>query len=851
MNAALPAAPPDGSASLRRPRGLAALDALTAAALLLPGLACPDVMAADADPTLIQASRYQEGARDLGGVPDTRRPVSAQTLLLRTAVDLPRGQGLSLSYTQDSWSGATPITTAPLAAQGNRPIRAGSAGQLVTVGASPMINGSVLLDAQDHVLAPDPGSGRLLPAPALAHTLSSASPETRQQIEARYRRLLDTGALTLGGGVSTERDYRSRFVNVGSRLDLNRKLTTLGLGLSHTRSETAATLDHDATPYITRSAYRAQIESVNGQQVLRGRREDWAGSLALTQVLGPSALFEAQLAHTHSRGYLANPYKVTSVIFAPPAAGAAPRQGDLRALLEQRPDRRRQWSVATKLVLHHAPLDAALHLGWGHARDDWGVRAHRLEAEWFQPLGESLLLAPRLRYYTQSAARFYSPYLVSPQAYRQVSIGPDGQPVVTAFDPARLPAHFSSDQRLSGFGSVALGLGLRWQLAGPISLELGVDHTRQAAALGPGGRDDGRFADFSYWAASAALRLALDAGGSAPAAAGPGEAGHGAHAAALVPAGVTLAHAAHGPGALMVGYRQMQQGQGKPMRRGSSRVDAADSAATACSPGPCTVRPVRMGMRMQMLDLMLGWSDRLTLMLMPQFMSMSMDTRLVDGVAASDVPPHFGAHASAGLGDTQLHALYTLADDGHRRWQLGLGLSLPTGRTDLTHRRSHQRDGQALDLAMQTGSGSWDLLPSLTTLQQQGRWSWGAQLAAVLRLQSHNDDGYALGHGAQAGAWVGYRPTPQLALSLRARHRVDGAVRGSQRALTDGSAAPDFTRNHGGRFTELGVGMTVDLGGLQPGSMLGLELLRPLRSDVNGDQLSPRGGFALQWTQSF
>ena len=45
--------------------------------------------------------------------------------------------------------------------------------------------------------------------------------------------------------------------------------------------------------------------------------------------------------------------------------------------------------------------------------------------------------------------------------------------------------------------------------------------------------------------------------------------------------------------------------------------------------------------------------------------------------------------------------------------------------------------------------------------------------------------------------------------------------------------------------------MTFDLNGIQQGSVLGLELLRPLRSDDIGDQLSPRGGLALQWTQAF
>jgi hypothetical protein len=257
---------------------MAALEALTAAALLLPGLGVAPARAQTDDSVALQLGSYREASRPIVGAPNVLQPLQADSQVLRTSFGLPRGASLSLAVTQDSWSGATPVTTAPASALGNRPVRSGPAGQLVTVGASPMINGRVLLDAQDRVVTIDPASGTAQRAPALVHTLSSASPETRQQIDAKLSHRLDNGVLTLGVGSSREPDYHSRFLSLARRFDLDQNLTTLSLALSGTRSDIAATLDHDAAPYITKTAYRDRIDNVAGRQVLHGRRDEGSAS---------------------------------------------------------------------------------------------------------------------------------------------------------------------------------------------------------------------------------------------------------------------------------------------------------------------------------------------------------------------------------------------------------------------------------------------------------------------------------------------------------------------------------------------------------------------------------------------
>ncbi|WP_395703205.1 DUF3570 domain-containing protein [Aquabacterium sp.] len=839
--------------------GRGALEALTAAALLLPGLVSLPARAQPSDTAegvTLQSAQYRESARAAGIVGEGPAPIRVDSLAWRAQWALPRGDGLVLAATQDTWSGATPITTAPALAQGNRPVRALRGGQLVTVGASPMLNGQLLLDAHDRPVSVDPASGRVTPASALVHTLSSASPETRQQLDLRLRQRLDEDRqLTLGAGASRERDYLSRFINLGHSIGLAQ--STLTLGVSHTRSDSRATLDHDAAPYITKTAYGARIESHAGQLVLHGRRRDTSVSAGFTQILGPATLLEATLSYTRSAGDLANPYKVSSVIFAPLVAGSeAPRNGDLRALMEQRPAQRGQWTAGVKLVQHIAATDAALHLGYGLYHDDWGITAQRAEAEWLQPLGDGRMLSARLRSYSQGAARFYRDVLVTHQAYRQVRIGGDGQPVVTVFDPALLPAYFSSDQRLAAFGVLGFGLGWTQPLGRGVTLELGVDAARHAAALRwGGGSADGAFADFRYAMANATLRIDFD--GAPPAAAtGHGHAHDDSESVPHVehvglPAGVPLAHGAMAPGRWMLGLRLVNQRDAGELRPNGQPVSDDQWRTEACQPVACSTRPQRMTMQMQMLDIGYGLGEGLGLMLMPQYISAAMDSRLLEGGPPPDGPVHFGRHDSAGWGDTPLHLLWQPAA-GQGRWTLGLGLSLPTGRTDLRHRRSHQQDGLPQDYGMQPGSGTWDLLPSLGYQDAAGPWAWGAQALATWRGQARNGAGYALGHRLDASAWLGRRVAPWLQLTLRAAASGQGRVRGERAELATSGSAADHPANQGGRWHELGLGAVIDgLPGAWQGSAFAFEWLQPLDSRVNGYQPTRSGTLVASWRQHF
>ncbi len=92
------------------------LHALTSAAIVLPGLMLSSAQAADGDRINFQFSRYQEGKRNLFGTPNNFDPIRVDTLYGNGSFSLTDRAKFSFSYAQDTWSGATPITTSPLAA---------------------------------------------------------------------------------------------------------------------------------------------------------------------------------------------------------------------------------------------------------------------------------------------------------------------------------------------------------------------------------------------------------------------------------------------------------------------------------------------------------------------------------------------------------------------------------------------------------------------------------------------------------------------------------------------------------------------------------------------------------------
>ncbi len=872
------------------------LQALTSAALILPGLLVSPVKAAEKDTVDIQYSHYQEGKREIFNVPNNRDPIEVDTFNLASNISLTDRINFAFNYSQDTWSGATPVTTSPLAAGGNSPIQENSASGVTTVGASPIINSQIALD---HNL--NPLSQNLTTDSQLVHVLSSASPETRKQGDFKVSYEWDEATINISGGLSLENDYESRYGGVSGRWDFNQKLTSLNLGVNYTNSDTTAIIDHDASPYLTKTAFKNQIELRGGSEILHGNKQDWGVNTGLTQIINKNALLDINLGYTNSAGYMENPYKAMTVIFVDPASVSLdttiPIVGDVKALLEQRPNNRNQLSLSSKYVQYIEPLNAALHLGYSFSYDDWGINAHTFDAEWVQPFSFGWTVTPRVRYYSQSSADFYQPYLTSKQAFSKSAVDVQGREIwVDAnnpdngveyvrddhfnlingsgsvvdesllnvknkrlpFDPKKLPDNFSSDHRLAAFGALSGGVTITKQFVKGVKLEAGFEYYTHAGFLSLSGNGDDEFSDFDSFTANAAISVDLNALSSqanyAMHSSHNQQGHHGNHSS---PAGVMNSHMMSNAGDFMVGYRFMYSRKAGDVLHGTNKASDIAVVNNACSQTQkCRFIQPYMDMNMHMINIMYAPTDWLNLMIMPQFVDMEMNLRELAGRpdAVFGVHEHtgIGGHATGGVGDTSMSALFKLYDKEGHHLHLGLGVSAPTGDVDLKFRRIAREDQSIVHFGMQLGSGTWDFLPNITYSGDNNDWAWGAQVNAAIRMEDKNDSGYRLGDSFQTTAWGSYKLTHWLSTSVRGVYSVQGSIKHDFNEFSSRTGPMDFPGNHGGRFWDIGFGLNASVpSGEFAGNSFGFEWLQPIQDDVNGYQIEREGALTASWSYAF
>jgi type II secretory pathway pseudopilin PulG len=154
-----------------------ALRALTAAALALPGIAAAPANAQD-NAAVLQFGRYQETSRDLFGLSSKYEPLRSDSLQASAWSAFTDRLSATFNFHQDTWSGATPIATAPREWRGNR-----SRAVDAVSGASPYVvmTGPLYLDKATHKPLRTDGFGNLAGGEdtQLVHTIAGASRETR------------------------------------------------------------------------------------------------------------------------------------------------------------------------------------------------------------------------------------------------------------------------------------------------------------------------------------------------------------------------------------------------------------------------------------------------------------------------------------------------------------------------------------------------------------------------------------------------------------------------------------------------------------------------------------------------
>ncbi|AWL13337.1 hypothetical protein HMF8227_02889 [Saliniradius amylolyticus] len=258
--------------------------------------------------------------------------------------------------------------------------------------------------------------------------------DTRVQLNAQWSQPLWRDYQgSVGVHLSNEYDYRSVALNGSLARDFNRKNTTVSLGLSYAFDQ----IDPEGGRPVALSSMvlRGNFDSDQAyQSAFDATRLDGTDDkttvdimAGVTQVINRRMLMQLNYGVSLVDGYTTDPFKVLSVV------NDQGRPQDL--VYENRPDTRTRHNIywRTKYALDYGMADVSYRF----ATDDWDVQSHTIDSRFRWNLSGTSYLQPHVRFYQQSAAEFYQPYLS---------------------DNAMLPQFASADYRIGDMTAYTLGL---------------------------------------------------------------------------------------------------------------------------------------------------------------------------------------------------------------------------------------------------------------------------------------------------------------------------------------------------------------------------------------------------------
>lgn len=266
--------------------------------------------------------------------------------------------------------------------------------------------------------------------------------------------------------------------------------------------------------------------------------------------------------------------------------------------------------------------------------------------------------------------------------------------------------------------------------------------------------------------------------------------------------------------------------------------------------------PKNMSMNMHMLMGMYGITNRLSAMVMVNYNSLSMQMEMfVPGGhhhpgSAETTPSHI--MESSGLGDTKAYLLYGLLHKRQHQLLVSGGMSFPTGSILVTGKDDDMMyPNNRLPYNMQLGSGTYDVLPCVNYLFQQGKFTASTQVSAVIRT-GYNPVGYRLGNEFTSNSWVAYKWLPFLSSSLRAEGSIQNNITGLDPTLYRYNEPAANTENYGGKKIVGYIGSVFHLNtGALKNAGIAAEYGIPVYQYYNGIQMRQQQSWTLSLQYSF
>ena len=303
---------------------------------------------------------------------------------------------------------------------------------------------------------------------------------------------------------------------------------------------------------------------------------------------------------------------------------------------------------------------------------------------------------------------------------------------------------------------------------------------------------------------------------------------HGVHT--YAPVGISGDHL-HPKGGLMLSVKYMYMNM-DGNREGRQRVND-DTVYDSYM-----VSPQQMGMDMLMIGAMYAPSDKLTLMLMQNFMWKNMDLTANMMMGNGMTMLRDFSTGSNFLGDLKLSALFGLYSGEKTSFHLNSMVNFPTG--DIDNRDATPMMPSAkLPYAMQLGTGTFDFTIGATFKGSGRHWSYGIQQLNTFRT-GENSEGYRFGNLYELHSWVSYGISDAFGASLRLSGLAESELKGMDPELNPMMVTTADTDNYGGELIRSGLGINTRLFGSK--FLLGTEFVIPLYRNYNGIQMDEKWG---------
>ena len=250
---------------------------------------------------------------------------------------------------------------------------------------------------------------------ASVDVISTASPyeEERTEVSAGVDYLHGDTIMSLGFTQSDESDFivNSAYFNISQ--DVFGGLTTVNMGYAKGSNEVSRNGDPTFTAESDRKNYR----------------------LGLTQVLTKNMLLGLSLETITDEGFLNNPYRSVRYLDTGSALGYSYEP-------EVYPNTRTSTAVAIR-SRYFLKYCAAVFGEYRYFTDTWGIDAHTAELGYTHPTDSGWIYEGSVRYYSQTAADFYSDLYPGPQWQN----------------------YLARDKELATFTSQSLSLGVTYQFS--------------------------------------------------------------------------------------------------------------------------------------------------------------------------------------------------------------------------------------------------------------------------------------------------------------------------------------------------------------------------------------------------